>query len=111
MVVAGDGSITLKENAEPEATEVTKQLTMENDSIENDSINLNGGVVFDGLQPGTYWIKETAVPDGYTINDNFVKVIVDGTGVYADAGEENDGIQVTRGVGPPCALDAAICGG
>ena len=99
VVVAGDGSITLKENAEPEATEVTKQLTMENDSIENDSINLNGGVVFDGLQPGTYWIKETAVPDGYTINDNFVKVIVDGTGVYADAGEENDGIQVTRGVG------------
>ena len=106
VVVAGDGSVTLKENAEPEATEVTKQLTMENDSIENDSINLNGGVVFDGpqpgtygLQPGTYWIKEIEVPEGYTINDNFVKVIVDGTGVYADAGKENDGIQVTRGVG------------
>ena len=92
--VADDGSVTLKENAEPEATKETEPLTMENDSI-----SLKGGVVFDNLQPGTYWIKETAVPNGYTINDNFVKVIVDGTGVYADAGEENDGIQVTRGVG------------
>lgn len=73
---------------------ITQQLTMDKDRI-----NLNGGVVFDELKPGTYWIKETAVPNGYTINDNFVKVIVDGTGVYADAGEENDGIQVTRGVG------------
>ena len=71
VVVAGDGSITLKENAEPEATEVTKQLTMENDSIENDSINLNGGVVFDGLQPGTYWIKKLqcrmAIPSTTTL--------------------------------------------
>ncbi len=101
VVVADDGSVTLKENAEPEATEVTKKLTMDKHSI-----NLNGGVVFDGLQPGTYglqpgtyWIKEIEVPEGYTINDNFVKVIVDGTGVYADAGKVNDGIQVTRGVG------------
>ena len=73
---------------------ITQQLTMDKDRI-----NLNGGVVFDELKPGTYWIKETAVPNGYTINDNFVKVIVDGTGVYADAGKEDDGIQVTRGVG------------
>ena len=79
---------------DPVGVGTTEQLTMDEDSI-----NLNGGVVFDELQPGTYWIKETAVPNGYTINDNFVKVIVDGTGVYADAGEENDGIQVTRGVG------------
>lgn len=89
-----DGSVTLKENAEPEATEVTQKLTMKEHSI-----NLNGGVVFDNLRTGTYWIKEIEVPNGYTINDNFVKVIVDGTGVYADAGEEDDGIQVTRGVG------------
>ena len=87
---------------EPVDVGTTEQLTMDEDSIK-----LNGGVVFDdnlqtgtyGLQPGTYWIKEIEVPDGYTINDNFVKVIVDGTGVYADAGEEDDGIQVTRGVG------------
>lgn len=91
-----DGSVTLNEGAKPKYTAETRTLTMENDSI-----NLNGGVVFYfyNLQPGTYWIKETAVPNGYTINDNFVKVIVDGTGVYADAGKENDGIQVTRGVG------------
>lgn len=79
---------------DPVGVGTTEQLTMDEDSI-----NLAGGVVFDGLQRGTYWIKEIEVPDGYTINDNFVKVIVDGTGVYADAGEENDGIQVTRGVG------------
>lgn len=79
---------------DPVGVGTTEQLTMDEDSI-----NLNGGVVFGGLQPGTYWIKEIEVPNGYTINDNFVKVIVDGTGVYADAGKVNDGIQVTRGVG------------
>ena len=84
---------------DPVGVGTTEQLTMDEDSMDKDSINLNGGVVFDRLQPGTYWIKEIEVPDGYTINDNFVKVIVDGTGVYADAGKENDGIQVTRGVG------------
>ncbi len=89
-----DGSVILNEGAKPKYTAETRTLTMDKDSI-----NLKGGVVFDELQPGTYWIKETAVPNGYTINDNFVKVIVDGTGVYADAGKENDGIQVTRGVG------------
>lgn len=91
-----DGNPTgVIEGGKPVDDGITQELTMEN----NDSINLNGGVVFDGLRPGTYWIKEIEVPDGYTINDNFVKVIVDGTGVYADAGEEDDGIQVTRGVG------------
>lgn len=89
-----DGSVILNEGAKPKYTAETRTLTMDKDSI-----NLKGGVVFDELQPGTYWIKETAVPNGYTINDNFVKVIVDGTGVYADAGKVNDGIQVTRGVG------------
>ena len=84
---------------DPVGVGTTEQLTMDEDSMDKDSINLNGGVVFDRLQPGTYWIKEIEVPEGYTINDNFVKVIVDGTGVYADAGKENDGIQVTRGVG------------
>lgn len=79
---------------DPVGVGTTTQLTMDKHSI-----NLNGGVVFDRLKPGTYWIKEIEVPNGYTINDNFVKVIVDGTGVYADAGKENDGIQVTRGVG------------
>ena len=79
---------------DPVGVGTTEQLTMDEDSI-----NLAGGVVFDGLQRGTYWIKEIEVPDGYTINDNFVKVIVDDTGVYVDAGGENDGIQVTRGVG------------
>ena len=92
--VADDGSVILNEGAKPKYTAETKPLSMENDSI-----SLKGGVVFDNLKPGTYWIKETAVPNGYTINDNFVKVIVDDTGVYADAGGENDGIQVTRGVG------------
>ncbi len=91
------GVVTDKETGtqrEPVGVGTTTQLTMDKDSI-----HLNGGVVFDNLRTGTYWIKEIEVPEGYTINDNFVKVIVDGTGVYADAGEEDDGIQVTRGVG------------
>lgn len=89
-----NGKPTVKEDAEPFATDETRTL-----KLENDNINLDGGVVFAKLEPGTYWVKETVVPEGYTLNENMSKVIVDSTGVYADAGVEDDGIQVVRGIG------------
>ena len=42
---------------------------------------------------------ETAAPKGYTKNATPVKVIVNDTGVYANAGTAEDGISVERGVG------------
>lgn len=93
-VDAETGKPTVNENANLPETAVTRTLT-----LENDNINLDGGVVFANLEPGTYWVKETVVPEGYTLNENMSKVIVDSTGVYADAGEADDGIKVVRGIG------------
>ena len=64
-----------------------------------DRIKLSGAAVFTHLNTGTYWIVETAAPAGYAINTTPAKVIVTDNGVYADAGETNDGVKVTRGVG------------
>lgn len=59
----------------------------------------NGEATFTAIPNGTYYLVETAAPKGYTKNATPVKVIVNDTGVYANAGTEEDGISVERGVG------------
>ena len=39
----------------------------------------DGRMVFTGLDVGTYYLKETNAPDGYTLNDNDYKVVIAGT--------------------------------
>lgn len=51
------------------------------------------------LEAGTYYLLETKAPDGYVKNDTVVKVIVDDTGVYADAGKADDKVSTLVGVG------------
>src|SRR5699024_567129 len=52
------------------------------------------------LEKGTYYLVETASGnESYKINPTAVKVIVDETGVYADAGKEGDGVSTGRLVG------------
>ncbi len=95
--VAADGTATLKEGVTVDnalQTATTHTLTEEADSVA-----LDGAAVFSNLEPGTYYVAEVSAPDGYAVNDTLAKVVVDDTGVYADAGEADDGVTVTRGVG------------
>lgn len=51
------------------------------------------------LIKGTYYLREPVSPDGYEINNTITKVIVDDSGVYVDAGEENDDVRSMSGPG------------
>lgn len=60
---------------------------------------LTGGAMFRGIPNGEYYLIETKAPAGYEKSKNIVKVDVNSTGVYANAGIAGDGITVERGVG------------
>lgn len=62
-------------------------------------ITSGGEATFKAIPNGTYYLVETRAPEGYTKNATPVKVIVNDTGVYANAGTAEDGISVERGVG------------
>lgn len=51
------------------------------------------------LIKGAYYLRESVSPDGYEINNTITKVIVDGSGVYVDAGEKGDGVLSVSGPG------------
>lgn len=58
------------------------------------------GSAFVNFEPGTYWLKETNPPAGYTGNEKIVPVFVTENGrIYADALEKDDGITVRKGLG------------
>lgn len=78
-------------------------ITTTNLTKEDHGIQLSGGGVYpignNVLPNDTYYLKEVTAPDGYQVNDEVVKIVVDSTGVYADAGDTDDGVVVARGVG------------
>ena len=51
------------------------------------------------IPKGEYYLIETEAPGGFEKNPTAVPVIVDDTGVYADAGKEEDMVSVNLGVG------------
>lgn len=82
----------------PNGTITTRNFTKDPDGIDLDGAGVyptGNGV----LENRTYYLKETSAPQGYAVNPKVTKIIVDNTGVYADAGEANDGIVVARGMG------------
>lgn len=62
-------------------------------------VNLKGGAIIEGIPIGNYTLTETLAPNGYEINSTPIDVVVDNTGVYANAGAQEDGVDVLRGVG------------
>lgn len=98
-----DGSVNSDAVAWDTAT--TQNLTKD-DGLDMDGVASlpTGGNV---LTNGTYYLVETKAPDGHDVNPTVTKVIVDDTGVYADAGKVDeatgkpvdDGVKVSRGVG------------
>ena len=68
---------------------------------------IKGGAAFPSgagrpLETGkTYYLKETAAPDGYQLNDALVPVVVDNDGVHPYAGDAgaDEGVRVEVGVG------------
>ena len=93
VTINADGSYTIKEKAVPYDTGITRDMDY-----------MQGGLVFPTdpdkvLTNGTYYLIETAAPTGYIKNPNAVQIIVDDSGVYADAGKEKDRIWVARSVG------------
>lgn len=70
-----------------------------NASASPEQVTSMGEATFTAISNGTYYLVETRAPEGYTANATPVKVIVNDTGVYANAGTAEDGISVERGVG------------
>ena len=94
-VTVENGAVTIKAGAEAYDTLWTEGA--------GGSLGLEGGGLFPTqgkvLKKGEYYLVETSAPAGYKPNPAAVHIIVDDTGVYADAGQPGDGISVLRGVG------------
>lgn len=86
------------QNPVPNGTITTRVFTKDTDGIDLDGAGVypTGNSV---LENDTYYLKEISAPQGYEVNPKVTKIIVDNTGVYADAGTEDDGIVVARGMG------------
>lgn len=94
-VTVENGKATVQEGKQPYDSLQTKE--------EAELLKLKGGGIFPTqgkvLEKGEYYLVETSAPAGYKPNPAAVHIIVDDTGVYADAGQSEDGISVLRGVG------------
>lgn len=90
-----NGAVTIKPDAAAYDTLRTE--------VAGGPLGLEGGGLFPTqdkvLEKGEYYLVETGAPAGYKPNPAAVRIIVDDTGVYADAGQPGDGISVLRGVG------------
>ena len=104
--VTGDSPKTyaIKAGAEPYDTVQANGMTYPYD-IEGAACFPLDSTKHKPLIKGTYYLRESKSPDGYEINNTITKVIVDDSGVYVDAGKENDGV---RSMSAPGSLIASL---
>lgn len=91
VTVDDDGTYEIETGADPVQQQTTDDMTT--------PFVLTGGAMFSKIPIGEYYLIETDAPEGYEASQQAVHVIVDNTGVYADAGTEEDAVSVRRGVG------------
>lgn len=94
VTVGADGTITIPDDAEAYDTVSTGYVS---------NVKMKGSGSFPAtkqvLPNGEYYLIETSAPTGYKKSEKITHIVVDNTGVYADAGVADDGIVVLRGVG------------
>lgn len=92
---------TLDDGAKEQAKVAT--LTTTNLTKSGQGIDLDGAALYPTgnaiLEDGIYYLVQTKSPTGYKENTTVTKIIVDSTGVYADAGGADDDVQVACGIG------------
>ena len=89
-IIKNDGSYEV-EPGTVSYTETTSDMTT--------PLPLTGGAMFTRIPNGTYYLIETEAPEGYEKSSEIIPVVVDNTGIYADAGGAGDDVSVQRGVG------------
>ena len=85
-----DGTYTVAEGTQSYSAATSDMTT---------PLPLTGGAMFTRIPNGTYYLIETEAPEGYEKSSEIIPVVVDNTGIYADAGEAGDDVNVQRGVG------------
>lgn len=98
--VTGDSPSTyaIKSGAEPYSTVQANGMTYPYD-IKGAACFPLDSTYHEPLIKGTYYLRESVSPDGHEINNTITKVIVDDSGVYVDAGKEDDGVRSMSGPG------------
>lgn len=112
LAKSGDGQLLLNEEGKPYTEgDQTKASVKYDDTVttanqsqnDHDLVTAEGSAIFPSagniLTNGTYYIVEAKAPVGYNATKQIIKVVVNDTGVYADAGQANDDVKVLRGAG------------
>ncbi|PLS24792.1 hypothetical protein BLI708_01260 [Bifidobacterium imperatoris] len=102
--VTGDGDCDSVDTANAAAYDTLNV----NGNTKPDNLAINGSGIMPTAQAnngagtlnsGTYCLVETSAPTNYKVNEHRSKIVVTNSGVFADAGTQNDGLKVLRGVG------------
>ena len=94
VTVHDDGSYTIAAGAQPAyAPQTTGEYEIQ------EGTQVPGTLAFTSLEQGRYYLVETTSPDGYNVNPTAVEVVVDNTGVHANAGTDDDNVSVHLGLG------------
>lgn len=101
----GSASFTLYSDEACTTSVATRSTSDSND------LNLSGLATFTKLTEGTYYLKETSAPNGFDVSDQVVKVIVNSSGVFVNAGTADDGVKVELGPGVVLQSLAAFANG